>query len=216
MTTSPESSDKLDEKIKAAELEKVSLEVSALKKRTVWHDVIPLLVPVVTAVIAVAGFVFAVGNFAKEQRAHAESLANELKLQSNELDARTEQEFRKRFWEERLTLYRRASKLAATIATAGSLDMVRQERSEFWQLYWGELAIIEDKEVLSAMVAYGEELQRREGIQHDPKGPSPASNIRDLSQLSYQLARACRNSLAKTWEPVKLEPFPDKPEDIKK
>jgi hypothetical protein len=214
MTTSPESSGNVDEKIKAAQLEKVSLEVSALKNRTLWHNVIPLLVPVVTAVIAVAGFVFAVGNFAAEQRA-----------QANERDARTEQEFRKRFWEERLALYRRASKLAATIATADSLDMVRQERREFWQLYWGELAIIEDKDVLSAMVAYGEELKRLEGKQQDPKGTSQASNIRDLRQLSYQLAIACRNSLAKTWEPIKLEPFPpdkpegiipDKPEDIKK
>jgi hypothetical protein len=56
----------------------------------------------------------------------------------------------------------------------------------FWSLYWGELALVEDKRVESAMVQFGRALE------------SDRTNT-ELQQASLALAHACRDSLAESW-----------------
>ncbi|MFO0941796.1 MAG: hypothetical protein U0930_13660 [Pirellulales bacterium] len=108
-------------------------------------------------------------------------------------------EFRKAFWEKRYSLYSRATCAASKIALARNLDSVHTERAEFWSLYWGELSIVESKAVQEAMVAYGKNLTELE------LKPEAANG---LKQLSYRLARACRDSLKATWEPAPLDDIP--------
>jgi hypothetical protein len=109
-------------------------------------------------------------------------------------------EFKKRFWEERISLYRLASSAASSISVAESKDIFDKARLDFWNLYLGELSIVEDKEVRDAMVAYGQELSGTDFSQRN-----------NLTHLSYVLARACRHSLIATWEPVKLDDIEDRP-----
>lgn len=108
-------------------------------------------------------------------------------------------EFRKRFWEEQLEIYKRTCVAAAGIATASSIALVKRECEEFWRLYWGELSILESKDVKDAMVNFGNQLHLVEAEQAHPKS---------LEGLSYQLARACRISLERTWAPVDIDDLP--------
>src|SRR6185503_18395844 len=64
-------------------------------------------------------------------------------------------EFRKRFWEEQVALYREATDAAAEIAMAADLKSAELARQRFWKLYWGKLSMIEHKEVERAMIAFG-------------------------------------------------------------
>jgi hypothetical protein len=111
----------------------------------------------------------------------------------------SQSEFRKRFWEEQLDVYQEASDAAAKIAMAETpqTEAAVADRSLFWRLYWGKLSILEGKGVKDAMVAYGNELSEVE------KGTTRHPGM--LKKLSYQLARACRESLKKTWEPVPVD-----------
>jgi hypothetical protein len=115
----------------------------------------------------------------------------------------TRSEFRKAFWEKRYALYSKACTAAAKIAVASDLTTVQKERDEFWNLYWGELSIVESKSVHDAMVAFGNGLGVLE------RQPESANG---LKRLSYFLARACRESLKDTWEPVPLDDIPIKPD----
>jgi hypothetical protein len=105
-------------------------------------------------------------------------------------------EFRQAFWQKQFDVFVRATRAAAKIAIAPDIESVKSERQEFWSLYWGELSILENEDVRKAMVAYGDRLKPIEGGN---------GNIDDLKDLSYNLARACRESLKKTWEPVPLD-----------
>jgi hypothetical protein len=110
-------------------------------------------------------------------------------------------EFRKAVWKEQYALYQEASSSAAAIAVANKLDDVQEDRAKYWKLYWGRLSILEHPEVKQAMIAYGAQLREVEAGKAPPK---------TLEQLSYRLARACRESLRKTWNPADLGDVNDK------
>ncbi|MFO0979807.1 MAG: hypothetical protein U0996_25635 [Planctomycetaceae bacterium] len=80
----------------------------------------------------------------------------------------------KPFWDAQLEFYFSASKAAATIAVTEDLDIRKRAITEFWTLYWGPLACVEDigltrgsdghqesknAQVERAMVAFGACLQ---------------------------------------------------------
>jgi hypothetical protein len=92
----------------------------------------------------------------------------------------------KPFLERQLKLYTEATQAAATIATSSDAAERAASIKRFWSLYWGELALVEDKSVEAAMVAFGQGLEQ---------GGAPA----ELKRLSLRLAHACRDSLADSW-----------------
>ena len=92
----------------------------------------------------------------------------------------------KPFLERQLKLYTEATQSAATLATSEEPSEKVAAIKRFWSLYWGELALVEDKDVEAAMVALGKGLDRQ---------ASPP----ELKQLSLKLAHACRDSLALSW-----------------
>jgi hypothetical protein len=108
-------------------------------------------------------------------------------------------EFRKRFWEEQLGMYRRVCVAASALVASNNITEAEEARTEFWKLFWGELSILEHGNVKKAMEEFGTQLRK---VQDG--SASPAS----LEQLSYRLARACRKSLGKTWDPVGLDDLP--------
>ena len=90
------------------------------------------------------------------------------------------------FLDKQLTLYTTATQAAATMATSKSQEEIVAARSKFFLLFWGELVMVEDRHVESAMVKF------RDAINAGKEGA-------ELEQLSLSLARACRNSLAQSW-----------------
>lgn len=88
------------------------------------------------------------------------------------------------FLEKQLDLYAEAARVCARIASAhDGADTV----ARFWELYWGELALVENREVEAKMVRFGQALQ------YMPEDRS------ELRHRALELAAACRASLARSW-----------------
>lgn len=83
-------------------------------------------------------------------------------------------------------MYTQATQAAATLATSDNAEHLQAARQTFWSLYWGELALVEDKSVEAAMVQFGRALNLPD-----------AGTV--LQQHSLALAHACRDSLAESW-----------------
>jgi len=92
----------------------------------------------------------------------------------------------KPFLDRQLKLYTDATQAAATIATSNAEDEIIAAHKRFWSLYWGELALVEDKRVEAAMVQLGNALHRKDTREN-------------IQGLSLALAHACRGSLAESW-----------------
>lgn len=110
-------------------------------------------------------------------------------------------EFLKPIREEQLKLYEEASSAAALLATTSKdSDDWKKAKVEFYRLYYGPLAMVENYHhtrtgadadeitVERAMIAFERELSR-EG------GPKPGA----LENLSLALAHTCRVSLGSSW-----------------
>lgn len=89
------------------------------------------------------------------------------------------------YLETQLKLYTEATKTAATIATSDNPDEVAKAKKRFFELYYGELALVERDRVANAMIAFKKALD--------------AGKHEELSGLSLSLARACRDELAVSW-----------------
>lgn len=136
----------------------------------------------------------------QEQQERARTEAEKQRKEAE--DRRAEELWRdaaRPFWEAQLKLYLRASEAAALIATPSADEpktvaesRVAAER-EFWLLYWGPLAIVEDvgtkgrrPEIVQAMVAFGDYLRRH---------PDPTKRDRkEMERLSLRLAHAMRDA----------------------
>jgi hypothetical protein len=108
------------------------------------------------------------------------------KAEAERLSATRRIEATKPFLERQLKLYTEASQVVAIIATTSNNAARSKAVNRFWELYWGELALVENTEVEAAMVAFGE------GLKKD-------APLGELQQLSLTLAHACRFSLDKSW-----------------
>ncbi|MBM3449472.1 MAG: hypothetical protein FJX78_00510 [Armatimonadetes bacterium] len=128
---------------------------------------------VVTALVAAGGLIVTGMTFAANQR---------LEIATRHLQARQP------FLQEQLKLYTEATKVTSRLAneTAGD-PAVEAARKRFWELYWGELALVEDRDVERAIVAMGKCLNGDCG---------PCGTLR---QCALQVAHACRRSLANSW-----------------
>jgi hypothetical protein len=129
------------------------------------------LIKWVSAFVAVGSLLWGVTSFLITSRIQAET---------RQLEAR------KPFLERQLTLYTKATQNAAILATSSDPDANEAARQIFWELYWGELSMVENRGVESAMVAFGKCLN---------KGCSQP----ELQPLALNLAHACRDSLAESW-----------------
>ncbi|MFN0018091.1 MAG: hypothetical protein ACKVP0_07525 [Pirellulaceae bacterium] len=220
---------KLEVRYLGGQNEKLSFEINELKGEGAWVRRLNKLLPVITGLVAVAGFWFGIiqylraENASLEQRRDAEKASLTQRREAEK--ARVEQQkaaddvFRrelkretaKPLWEKQLSLYIEATEKAATIAT--SKEPTRREAAEqrFWELYWGPLAAVEDIGLIkqdsagieAAMVKFGAELEK----QHDMR------DAEQLKRLSLKLAHAVRSAIAPTFdvEATDLDDLRNKP-----
>lgn len=186
------------------QVEKLSLEVEQLRETTFWDRIIGRYLPLITAVLAVAGFWFGVIQYTG-QRSETERLRREdeqkrtaeITKAAQDRTHELRQETARPFWEAQLRLYLRAAEAAATVATARDAKNAAKAEGDFWILYWGPLAAVEDvglekrKAVIeAAMVNFGTALRQR---------PTNADR-RDLERLSLALAHAIRDAVGPAFE----------------
>ena len=141
----------------------------------------------VQVVSVVAGVVISVLSF--NQARSREAAASGLELEKRRIEAsKPFLELRQKFYLEII--------VAASVLASSDVH-TEEERSKakkrFLELYWGELSIVEDPRVETAMInmAWSLDLISRDGQDPNEK-PSPQN-------ASYQLSHAIRDSLFNSW-----------------
>jgi hypothetical protein len=145
----------------------------------------------ITAVGLVAGGLWTVWKYLadrqKEKQLDRASRDRELQL-AQEKAKSAEVEARKPFSERQLQIYFQAVEAASLLATLPKTHQAYGAvSSDFWKLYWGPLALVEDQLVANAMFNFGAAA----------KGDAPPDV---LQEYALKLAHACRDSLAESWK----------------
>lgn len=123
-------------------------------------------------------------RYSKELAGVEARYSKELEKLSNELTRLREAS--NLFRTQQLKLYLEASNVTAKIATLEPGDARTHAIQHFRELYWGNLAVFENKRVESAMVTFSQGLEKEE----DPSV---------LSHKALRVAHACRDSLEDAW-----------------
>src|SRR5262245_20841526 len=87
------------------------------------------LIKWISTLVAVGGLLWAITSFLITSRIQAET---------RQLEAR------RPFLERQLALYTEATQNAAILATSSDMKALEKARQRFWELYWGELAMVEN------------------------------------------------------------------------
>jgi hypothetical protein len=125
------------------------------------------------------------------------------------------EEYHRRFWEKRVDLYAEASNAASMIASLQLFpgkdfrqDEYSQALRRFYQLYYGELCLVESEEVETAMITF------KNTLEASPRPTPDAAYVTSLLDASIDLAHACSASLRSDWDlpPAKLH----SPEELSK
>lgn len=98
-----------------------------------------------------------------------------------------------------------ASETVATLATTASMDEWKKAWDEFWILYWGPLAVVEDKEasINASNPTYGTVAQRMiefgDSIKDAGREP-PHLPYGDLTRPAIRVSKACQSLVTSWWE----------------
>jgi hypothetical protein len=118
-------------------------------------------------------------------------------------------ESKKPFLDKQFLKYVEAVTVVSRLATKKQYEGREQDLDRYWRLYWGELGMVEDSGVESAMVGFRRALERLKG------GRSWEQVKGQLQSNSLNLSRCVSKSLEKSWN-VELETAPcleDVPDD---
>ena len=109
------------------------------------------MVPMITALIAIAGFWFGLLRYQDEQQKNR----LEQEKQSLREEESREREFMKPWLENQRETYQQALSAAATVTNSDNAETRRRAAEEFWRLYQGKMILVETKPVSDAMVVFG-------------------------------------------------------------
>ena len=101
------------------------------------------------------------------------------------------------FLQRQLELCFEASQVVSTLAVTGSFDEWETARNRFWQLYHGQLAIVEDRHVEECMVECGRLIP--------PVGLPTVLPVDGLGSASLKLSGAVRRLLIDAWNVQDLD-----------
>jgi hypothetical protein len=138
-----------------------------------------------------------------QQREDALATVKRQTQQAHEIALRESQ---KPFLEKQLAFYFEAARVTSKLATpdprAGFHEQPASEvwtwaRKRFWELYWGELGVVESPQVASAMVNFGNTLKEVEKCGNSDE--LCAERQRALTGASLDLAHSIREDIEKGW-----------------
>lgn len=170
------------------EIKKLTFDVESFGSKSFQLERVMRFIPLVTVIIAVAGFWFTVRQYNTQQAA----AAKQQQQAADKLASDREQALLKPVWDKRLELYFAASEAAATIALSKDKAERDKAESKFMQLYAGPLIIVEDTDVEGAMIKFHSCLT----------GQDPCDEA-ELQRRSQALASRARDSIGKSFN-IKL------------
>jgi len=171
--------------------EKLRLEVAELRKAKRSHPILAQLVPIVTTLVAVAGFLWAVAQYVEEQRKARDAAAED----KRKAQVTAEREFMKPWLESQREIYLQALSFAATAANSENSINRQRATAGFWQLYQGKMILVETTTVSGAMKQFGHCLEPPGAGRHKK---SPACSTDEMNTRLRSLATAMAESMAKT------------------
>jgi hypothetical protein len=131
--------------------EKLALDLADLKRGKPWYHLPAQLVPLVTALIAIAGFWLGLMRYQDEQQKNR----LEQERQSLREEENRQRDFMKPWLDNQRDIYQQALTAAATIANTDKPQTRAQATEDFWRLYQGKMILVETKTVSDAMVQFG-------------------------------------------------------------
>ena len=173
------------------ENEKLRLELAALRRVRPWYHLPVQIVPIVTALLAIAGFSWGIIQYRHEQAKNR----HEQQSQSASQRVVAEREFMKPWLESQRAIYTRALVAAATVANTNDAKRRTQATEEFWRLYQGEMILVETKSVSGKMVDFGNCLTMKD-----------VCDRKEMNRRCKELATAMATSMAAT-AGMKFEEF---------
>ena len=156
-----------------------------------------LVIKVVGPLLVLAGLIFGVIQFQVTAKLDREALETQY-LQTL---VEAQREAKKPFYEQQLALYLEATNVTSRISVPLSEIDKRAAIVRFWQLYWGQLALVESPEVARAMVAFKNVLEDTTLTDKD--------RTTQLKSKTIDLAHKCRDSLKESWD-VELPELADR------
>lgn len=153
-------------------------------------DVIAKFVGMLALLVGIAlPFYQYVQTLEKERQEREEKKTLEESQRNREIEAAL-REARKPFLERQQALYFEAASAASKLSTLDEGAEKEAARKRFYQLYWGELSVVEDELVEDAMVRFKNTLEEYQLGQ---------TSKFEVQQSSLMLAHSCRESLARGW-----------------
>ncbi len=105
-----------------------------------------------------------------------------------------EKEFYSKFWNKKMELYLETSSWASVMANATSEAEFEKARKDYYQLFYGQLSIVEGKSVKAALEKFTGFIPNRK-VKKFP--------IEKLDNGAYELTLALKQDLGRSWK----EPF---------
>src|SRR5215467_13753935 len=144
MTETPKKATTQLDSLISAQLEKTQLEVqglnSTLNKPRTFSETFNYYLPLLTAVIAVSGFLFGMYQFNTQQQ------------QQSVRDYQTkEKEFKRVLWEKQLELYLKVSNIAAQLAATTDENDRKILYNDLSSHFNGDLIVVEDRQVMESV-----------------------------------------------------------------
>ena len=137
---------------------------------------------IVSPLLAIAAFFWGIYTYRDAERQQLEQVS----IEAARIAETRRIEATRPFLDKQLSLYTEATRVTAIIATSTISSEVEAATLRFYELYWGELALVERGKVVQAMIKFREALDDN---QTQDK----------LVRLSLDLAHACREELAISW-----------------
>jgi hypothetical protein len=116
-----------------------------------WLDLTKAVGTLITAAVAVGGAWWAVHRFFLESK-EREALRRDQAQKDHKIQLRESQ---KPFLERQLEYYFDITKVVSQLSTLPKGQGFDDAKQRFWEFYWGELSIVEDRQVEDAMVNIG-------------------------------------------------------------
>jgi hypothetical protein len=160
--------------------EKLTHELEAQRRARPWYQLPIQLVPLVTALVSVVGFLWGVMQYTGQQQKNRA----EREAQSKREMEITERQFMEPWLKSQRDIYTEALDAAVAIANGREFRGHTTAEEKFWQLYHGRMILVETEEVSGAMKRFGECLG----------ATRCASN--DMNTLAHELATAMAKSMA--------------------
>jgi hypothetical protein len=136
--------------------------------------------------ISALGVIVTVGSLVYGVAAYFDQRDAQIAQRGLEIEA-MQRDSKRKFLDKQFDLYVEAVATVARLTTSPAYAKRAEDLARFWQLYWGELGIVEDPQVEGAMVALGRII------------PDLDAQPALARSASLNLSRCVKNSIAASW-----------------